>query len=102
MAPLVITSAFAASRSRIVRTVAMDLMPSCTVPICSKMVVILPATHPDMDTICHASGSAMATIPTARSPVDHSTIDRPPTLTSITALMAVSVKLNNVISRNSR
>ena len=35
------------------RGVAIDLMPSCTVPTCSKIVVMLPATHPDIDTNCH-------------------------------------------------
>ena len=46
-------------------------MPSCTVPMFSKIEVTLRATQPAMLVICQASGSAIATAPTAMRPLLH-------------------------------
>ena len=46
-------------------------MPSCTVPIFSKIDVTLRATQPAMLVICQDSGSAIATEPTAIRPALH-------------------------------
>ena len=46
-------------------------MPSCTVPMFSNTAVTLRATQPAMLVICQASGSAIATAPTAMRPALH-------------------------------
>ena len=47
---------------------AIVCMPSCTTPMFSKMSVTCQATQPAMLTICQASGSAVATMPTLTWP----------------------------------
>ena len=46
-------------------------MPSCTVPIFSKIDVTLRATQPAMLVICQDSGSTIATDPTEMRPLFH-------------------------------
>ena len=57
-------------------------MPSCTMPIFSKIEVTLRATQPAILVICQASGSAIATAPTGMRPPLHSQIasDAVPTI----------------------
>jgi len=47
---------------------AIVIMPSCTTPMFSKISVTRIATQPAMLMICHASGNAIATVPTSILP----------------------------------
>ena len=51
-------------------------MPSCTVPMFSKIEVTLRATQPAMLVICQASGSTIATEPNVMRPTLHCQIAR--------------------------
>ena len=78
----------------------MVIMPSCTTPIFSKMAVTCQATQPEMFTICQASGSAIATVPTETCPCAHSSSARPPVDVTITAFSDDSESPNSVLSRS--
>ncbi|MNG38219.1 hypothetical protein D3C84_1258360 [compost metagenome] len=43
-------------------------MPSCTVPMFSKIDVTSQLTQPAAVTVCHASGNAVATAPASIAP----------------------------------
>ena len=51
-------------------------MPSCTVPMFSKIEVTLRATQPAMLVICQDSGSTIATDPSVMRPLLHCQIAR--------------------------
>ena len=55
-----------------------------------------------MLTICQASGSAIATVPTSTLPCVHSTSASPPVPVTIMALSVDRQKLNSVLSRSER
>ena len=81
---------------------AMVIMPSWITPTFSKIDVTCNATHPPMLTICHASGSAMATVPTSTLPRVHNTSASAPVLVTIVALSEDRQKLNSVLRRSER
>src|SRR6266446_10795620 len=58
----------------------MVIIPSWITPTFSKIDVTCNATQPPMFTICHASGSAMATVPTSTLPRVHNTSASAPVL----------------------
>jgi hypothetical protein len=71
-------------------------------PIFSKIDVICQATQPAMLTICQASGSAIATVPTSTLPCVHNTSASAPVPVTIVALSADRQKPNSVLSRSER
>ena len=93
-------SAGASGRSVSVIGCAIVIMPSCTTPTFSKMLVTCQATQPDMLTICQDIGSAIATVPTSIWPRVHSTSASAPVLVTIMALSDDSVSPNSVLSRS--
>src|SRR5262249_2303196 len=60
------------------------------------------ATQPAMLTICHASGSAIATVPTSTLPRDHKISASAPVPVTMVALSEDRQKLNSVLSRSER
>ncbi len=102
MAPRDSCSGTAWSRSGICRGTAIERMPSCTTPTFSKMPVMFCATQPAMLEICHASGSAVATVPTGTRPARQASIASSPVPTTMVAFIKASVTLHSVISRNWR
>ena len=81
---------------------AMVIIPSWITPTFSKIDVTCNATQPPMFTICHASGSAMATVPTSTLPRVHNTSASAPVLVSMVALSEDRQKLNSVLRRSER
>ena len=71
ISPPVTCSSAASGWSGICRGTSIERMPSCTVPIFSKIEVTLRATQPAMLFSCQASGMAVATAPMAICPADH-------------------------------
>jgi hypothetical protein len=85
------------------RGVAMDFMPSSTVPTFSKMLVMFMATQPDMAWICQVSGRDMATTPTPIScPWTTARMAVAPIDTTMAAFMVLSTRVNRVMARNWR
>jgi hypothetical protein len=80
----------------------MVIMPSWITPIFSKIDVTCRATQPATFTICQASGSAIATVPTSTFPCVHSTSASPPVPVTIMALRVDRQKLNSVLRRSER
>ena len=78
----------------------MVIMPSCTTPMFSKMLVICQATQPDAATICMVIGSAMATVPTAIWPPCQSQMAKAPVKVINSALSMVSASPSAVLMRN--
>ena len=74
-------------------------MPSCTMPMFSKMPVTSQLTQPDTLAICQASGSAVATMPGPIAPWLHSTMPIAAVLTSSSAFMIASVVMKRVMRR---
>ena len=81
---------------------AIVIMPSWITPIFSKIDVICHATQPAMFTICQASGSAIATVPTSTLPCVHSRSASPPVPVTIIALSVDRLRPNSVLSRSER
>ena len=90
------------ARSGIWRGTAIERMPSCTTPTFSKIAVTFCATQPAMLAICRASGSAMATVPTAIRPGSTARARPPPVPTTSDALSMASVRAKRVIRRAGR
>ncbi len=68
-------------------------MPSCTVPIFSKIAVTLRATQPAMLVSCQASGIAVATAPSAIRPALHCQIATPAVLTISAAFITARIMM---------
>jgi hypothetical protein len=68
----------------------------------SKIEVICQATQPAMFTICQASGSAIATVPTSILPCVHKISASAPVPVTIVALSEDKQKPNRVLSRSER
>ena len=81
---------------------AIVIMPSWITPMFSKIEVICQATQPAMLTICQASGSAIATVPTSTLPWLHSTSASAPVPVTIMALSVDRHSPNTVLSRSER
>ncbi len=81
---------------------AMVIMPSWITPTFSKIDVICQATQPAMLTICQASGSAIATVPTSTFPRVHKMSASAPVPVTISALSEDRQKPNSVLSRSER
>ena len=81
---------------------AIVIMPSWITPTFSKIEVICQATQPAMLTICQASGSAIATVPTSTFPRVHNTSASAPVPVTIAALSEDRQKENRVLSRSER
>ena len=71
----------------------MERMPSCTVPIFSKIAVTLRATQPAMLVNCHASGKAVATAPRAMRPAVHCQIATPAVETINVAFISARIMM---------
>ena len=72
-------------------------MPSCTVPMFSKIDVTSQLTQPAAVTVCHASGNAVATTPASTMPRPHSVRPIAAVLTSSSAFSTVKQVWNRVI-----
>ncbi len=71
-------------------------------PTFSKMPVTFWATHPAICEICQASGSAMATVPTATRPCSHSVTAIAPIAATWSAFSIAKVTVKPVVRRNWR